>query len=125
MIEFRWLEPAEIEQFVNPTCQQQGWAQLNISETTPTCRVLGAFDGVRLVGFMAVQLHPVIGPAYVDPDHRDGTISRELADQVHAFLTEAKCRGALLVADSAASARLATRHGMERVQSPVFLWVGE
>lgn len=123
--EFRWLTPDEIEHFVNPTCSRQGWPLLNISEDRPTCRVLGKFDGVKLIGFLALQLHPVLGPAYVDPDYRDGHASRELADMMHDFIVESECRGVLMVADSPTSERLAARHGMAKVESPVYLWVGE
>ena len=94
MIEFRWLEPAEIEQFVNPTCQQQGWAQLNISETTPTCRVLGAFDGVRLVGFAKVVDDGGVHGFLLDPMVSLALRRRGVGtDLVLACVAEAKRRG--------------------------------
>jgi hypothetical protein len=123
-MEYRWLTDNEIEQFVNPVCKQRGWAELNINEAQPTCRVLGAFDGPELAGFFCIQLFPVLGPQWVDSEHRDGTVSRELTDRMAAFFHDAKVRGCLVVCDSPVSERLAQRHQMQRVESPVYMQVG-
>lgn len=122
--EFRWLTVNEIEMFVNPVCRQRGWAELNLNESQPTCRVLGKWEGVELVAWLALQMFPVIGPAYADPTHRDGTVSRQLADHMHEFLESVACRGALTVCESVVAERLAERHGMTRVKEPVYSWVG-
>lgn len=124
MTEYRWLTFEEIETFVNPTCRQRGWAELNLNDVQPTCRVLGAWEGVELVGFLCLQMFPVLGPAYADSAHRDGVISRQLADRMHEFLESVSCRGALTIAESSVSERLAVRHNMKRVEVPVYMWVG-
>jgi hypothetical protein len=125
MIEYRWLRNDEIESWVNPVLEQRNWAKLNINDVMPTCRVLGAFDGIELCGFLCLQLFPVIGPVWSDVDHRDGTITRELADQMHGYMVEAKARGALTLCETPVAERLAQRHGMQKVQEPVYMWVGE
>jgi hypothetical protein len=123
-MEYRWLRNDEIENWVNPVCEARGWAVLNISDP-PTCRVLGAFDGIEFVGFMALQLYPVLGPAWADTAHRKGEVSREMADKMHEFLIESNARAALTICESLVSERLAERHGMVRVHEPVFHWLGK
>lgn len=123
-MEYRWLTNDEIMEWVQPVCEQRGWARLNVNDLQPTCRVRGAFDGSALVGFLVLQMFPVIGPGFSDADHRDGVASRALADQVHDFLVEAKCRGALTICESPVTERLAQRHGMVPVQEKVYIWNG-
>jgi len=123
-MEYRWLEAEEIENIVNPICRSRGWAELNINMQQPTCRVLGAFDGGICVGFLALQLFPVLGPAFADAYNRQGIVSRELADRMHAYLEEVNCRGALTICEEKTSERLAERHGMQRIEDPVYMWVG-
>ncbi len=122
MAEYRWLTDDEIVERVNPVCRERGWAELNVNPLQPTCRVLGAFEGTELVGFLALQLFPVLGPAWVDAEHRDGTVSRELADQMGEFMRTVNARGALVLCESAVSERLCERHGMQRVEFPVYTW---
>lgn len=120
----RWLTFDEIADWVNPVCKQRGWAQLNINTEQPTCRVLGAFEDVQLVAFLVLQFFPVIGPAWVDALHRDGSVSRELADQIHDYLVGVEARGALTICESAVTERLAIRHGMTKIDEPVYMWIG-
>ncbi len=120
-IEYRWLASAELSEWVNPVCKLRGWAELNINDAQPTCRVLGAFDGVEFIGFLAFQLFPVVGPQWVDSDHRDGTVSRELASRMHDFLSESNARGFMVVADSPVSGRICERHGMKKLESTVYV----
>jgi len=124
MIEYRWLTNDEIADMVNEVCDTHGWMRLNINEDHPTCRVLGAFDGIALVAFIALQLIPLIGPEWADSDHRDGKISRQLADRMHEFLQEVNARGAITMCENEVSRRLAERHGMQPVTMPVYQWIG-
>jgi len=117
---YRWLNGDEIVTDVNPICARRGWALLNVNEAQPTCRVLGAFDGEELVGFMAFSLMPMLGSLWVQPDHRDGTVSRELAVQMHQFLQDADARGFIAVADHPVTERICERFGMARIESPVY-----
>lgn len=122
MTTYRWLTSEEIVEWVNPECQRQGWAQFNVNDATPTCRVLGAFDDTELVGFEGMSLFPLIGHHWVTQQRRDGVISKEMAQRMHDFMVSVGARGALLIADSPASERLAERYGFKRVESPVYMW---
>jgi hypothetical protein len=125
VVSYRWLSNDEIEAWVNPVCAQRGWALLNINDAQPTCRVLGAFeDDVSFVGFICLQFFPVLGPEWADADHRDGHVSRDLAELMHSYMVDSHARGALTVCESPVSERLAKRHGMTKVEHPVYLWNG-
>lgn len=124
-MEYRWLEPEEIEKLMNPALKVQGLAQLNINPAQPTARVLGAFWDGQLVEAFAFQLYPILGPLIkVDNTFRDsGETARALAGKMQEFLEEVSARGYLCIADSPMSERLCERFGMERVKSPVFDFV--
>ncbi len=123
-VEYRWLTDDEIETQVNPVLRAQGWMELNLNSTQPTCRVVGAVEDGRVVGFEVLQLIPAVGPTYVEPERRDGTISRELTAWMSEFLHEIHARGWIVVADSPVTARLAERWGMRKLESPVYVAVG-
>ena len=125
----RWLESDEIESLVNPVLKLKGYAELNINEDQPTCRVLGAFleDG-SLVESFSMQLIPFLGPMLRhDNSIRDsGETSRQLATVMHDFLKEVDAREFVVIANLPISARLAERFGMQEVTDPVFMTrVGE
>ena len=121
---YRWLTSDEILEFVNPVCRQRGWAELNVNDASPTCRVLGAFEDTSLVGFHAIQLFPMIGPLWTDTEHRDGMVSRALVLQMYEYLIECDARGYMAVCDSPISQRFAERYGMTKLDSPVYVRVG-
>lgn len=120
---FRWLENDEIEKQVNPLLKARNWAELNINEVQPTCRVLGAFleDG-ELIEFLVQSLFPMTGPLLrVNTDMRDsGETSRKLAEIMHDTLKIA--RDYMVVANSPASERLCKRFGMEKITAPVYVF---
>jgi len=123
MLEYRWLTDSEIEQSVNPALASRNMPQLNINPVMPTCRVAGAFaDGVLIRAF-CLQLHPVLGPLVeADSTIRDnGEATRGVVDFMSAFLDETKARGYLTICESEFSERLAKRHGMKRIEFPVYL----
>ncbi len=119
---YRWLESDEILEWVNPECARHGWVQFNINTKMPTCRVLGAFDGPELVAFFGFSLIPHLGPMWADQTHRNGAVSFELAGRMADFMNETRARGAVMIADNAATERLAQKFGLERVTAPVFVW---
>jgi Acetyltransferase (GNAT) domain len=121
IMEYRWLDNQEILDLVNPVCRERGWAEMNVNAEQPTCRVKGAFDGNKLVGFLCLQLYPLVSPLYVEPDARDGEVSRELTEQMYQFLHEAKARGVMTVCESPVSERLAARYGMTKLEEPVYI----
>lgn len=122
MTTYRWLDHSDIDDWVNPECRRKGWMEFNINEERPTCRVLGAFEGPNLVGFFGFSLIPHLGPMWTDSEHRDGVVSREMAQRMADFMHEVHSRGAIMIADSPVTARMAERFGLERVSSPVFIW---
>lgn len=119
---YRWLTEDEIISLVNPNLAHQGMPMLN----TAVARVYGAFDGDRLIRTLTLQLFPLLGPLTThDHTHRDnGEVSRTLANLMDAYLQESHARGYLAVCDSPVTERICERHGMKRIESPVFLAVG-
>lgn len=118
-MEYKWLTEDQIEAAVNPALKIRGMAQLN----TSVARVLGAFEGDTLISFVAVQLFPILGPL-LKTDNQfsdDGTVSRELVSKMHTYLDESNVRGVLVVADSPLTSRLCERHGMSKLESPVYI----
>lgn len=122
MTTYRWLTSDEIADWVNPECGRHGWVQFNVNEQTPTCRVIGAFEGPEMLGFFGFSLIPHIGPLWCDQDHRNGSVSLGLAEEMAKFMFEVQARGALMIADNPATERMAQKFGLERVTSPVFIW---
>ena len=116
----RFLTDLEIETLVNPVLELRGWALLNI----PTSKVLGAFQDDRLVEFIVLQLFPMLGPMVrVDNTLRDnGETSRALANGMETFLEENDARGWMAICDSPVTERICQRHGMQKVESPVYVW---
>lgn len=121
---FRWLTNREIETLVNPDLKRRGWAELNINEKQPTCRVIGAFleDG-SLVESLALQLYPVVGPMLRhDNTMRDsGETSRGLATIMADFMEQTEARDSMVIANQALTERLCQRMGMTRLSSPVYV----
>lgn len=124
-MDYHWLSAPEVQHVINPICSKEGWPQLNINVDQPTNLVRGAFEDGNLVGFLAMQLFPMLGPAWVDPAYRDGTVSRQMADHMHEFLRSHEARGYLVVADNAVTERLCERYAMKRVESPVYMAVSK
>jgi hypothetical protein len=123
-MEYRELTNDEVIEWVNPVCIQRGWAELNTNPSQRTCYVIGAFDGIELVGFFAMQLHPFLGPLWTSPDHRSGEVSRRLAEDMDKFMAACQARGVITIADSPVSARLCERYGMVKIESPVYMKTG-
>jgi hypothetical protein len=120
-LQFRWLDGEEAVETLNPRLAERGWALLNAQ----TARALAAFDAEgKLAGFFVLQLFPVLGPMEVVPDHQGGQLSRELTQRMHEFLTEVQARGYMTVCDSPVAERLAVRHGMTKLENPVYVAAG-
>ena len=125
---YEWLSEDQIEELVNPALLYRGMAVLNINPQAPTCRVLGAWnDKGELVSFFCIQLFPILGPLLrLDNTVRDnGETSRELTQRMHQFLEGAGVRGYLVVADNPITSRLCERHGMKKMESPVYEATGK
>lgn len=128
-MEYRWLEPKEIEELVNPVLKSHGWAELNVTACCsgcgaplPTNRVLGAFleDGT-LFETLTFQMFPMLGPMVKHTEAVDsGEVSRQLAATMYDWLNEAKARDFMAVANSPVVARICERFGMKRIEAPVY-----
>jgi hypothetical protein len=121
-MDYRWLEPKEIDELVNPEMERRGWAKLNVNEERPTCRVLGAFtdDGV-LFETLTFQLYPLLGPLVKHTESADsGEVSRRLAAIMYDFLESMNARDFMAVANSPVTARICERFGMSPVTVPVY-----
>jgi N-acetylglutamate synthase-like GNAT family acetyltransferase len=119
-ITFRWLEPHELH-LVDPIVAAHSWITLN----EWVSRVLVAEEDGTIVGFVAFQLTPQVGPFYVHPEYRGSKITDELAKRMRAFLDEVECRGYFAVADNPHVSKLCKAQGMARMDSPVFVMIPE
>lgn len=127
---YRWLEPSEIESLVNPLLKSKGYAELGFNgscecgRALPTARVLGAFlDSGELVETFTLQMLPFLGPLIKHDDSiRDsGEVSRKLSEIMFDFLMSAKARDFIVIANSPISRRLCERFQMKKVECPVFM----
>src|SRR5688572_5760510 len=115
-IRYEWLEGNQT-QIVEPILAERGWTSLN----NRTCRVLCAYSGTRLIGFHVLQLFPHAEPLWVARDQRGTGLAETLVDKMMEFLAEVQVRGFMVVADTPATVKLCERHGMKRVDSPVYI----
>lgn len=113
---YRWLEGPEAIEELEGFIAAQGWTPLNATYT----RALAAYDGATIVGFITLQMVGFVGPLYVSPGNRDGSISGELSERMHGFLKEVEAKGYLAVCDNPAAAKICRKHGMQEVKSPVY-----
>ena len=118
----RFLTPDEVVNLINPALALRNMAQLNVN----CCQVVGAFDdsGALVMSFTG-QLFPILGPLLRHDNLKrdDGETAREVIQFMTDFLIKKDTRGVLTIADSPVTERFASRYGMTRVESPVFLWV--
>jgi hypothetical protein len=120
MVELRWLDGEDAIRILQPIIVEHGWTPLNAS----TCRAIAAFDEEVLIGFLVLQLFPLLGPMYVDQPQRDGKVSQALSEEMHKFLHDIEARGVMAVCDSPVSEKLCKKRGMKKVDVPVYLSVG-
>lgn len=127
----RWLTIDEIEKWVNPVLAERGWAQLNLNEEHPTCRVLGALvevsvgGGGILQGFNVIQLYPMVGPLLVDPKFMTGHVSERLATEMQKYLADEGVRGYLAMCENHRSEQLCRSRGMTKIDMPVYSFVSK
>jgi hypothetical protein len=116
----RWLDGGEAVDLLNPIIEAQGWTPLN----DRTCRVLVAFDDGEpeaVLGFLVLQLFPLLGPEYVDPAARDAGVMFQLHAEMQKFLVKAQARGVMVIAESEVSKRLCERARMTPIEAPVYI----
>ena len=116
----KWLDGGEAVDLLNPIIEAQGWTPLN----DRTCRVLVAFDDGQpeaILGFLVLQLFPLLGPEYVDPAARDSGVMFHLHAEMREFLVKTQARGVMVIAESQVSKRLCERDHMVPIESPVYI----
>ena len=116
----RWLDGAEAVDLLNPIIEAQGWTPLN----DRTCRALVAFDDGQpeaVLGFLVLQLFPLLGPEYTDPAARDAGVMFKLHAEMQQFLVKTQARGVMVIAESDVAKRLCERADMFRVKAPVYI----
>jgi len=90
-----------------------------------TSRILVAEDSEgKLVGFQVLQLVPHVEPLYVAPSARATGLAEELVERMVKFLGEVQIRGYLASAESPFAAQLCEKHGMTKLDYPVYAKVG-
>jgi hypothetical protein len=122
----RWLTVEEVERDVNPALLARKMAALNLNVEIPTCRVAGAFVDGRLVRAFCFHLFPLLGPLVeTDSEFRDnGEATRVAVDFMDEFLHSVGARGWMAVCENPVSERLALRHRMTKLESPVYVATG-
>lgn len=117
--EFKWLDGSECVETLNPILEMRGMSLLNEG----TSRALGAYQDGELVMALVLQLFPVAGPLIRSDNFKrdNGDLSRELSERMHQFLRECEARDCMVICDSPLTERLAQRHGMTKLESPVYL----
>jgi hypothetical protein len=127
-IRFEWIDGPDNERATRPAtkaeweriddlCLVNGWPSLNRTLT----RILVAFREDEIVGFHVLQFFPHTEPMWVDESERATGLAESLADQMVKFMTDVKCRGWLVIADSPHVRKLCEDRGMTRVKSPVYI----
>lgn len=116
----RWLDGGEAVDLLNPIIEAQGWTPLN----DRTCRALVAFDDGQpeaVLGFLVLQLFPLLGPEYIEPMARDAGVMFKLHSEMQQFLVKTQARGVMVIAESEVSKRLCERAHMVPIESPVYI----
>ena len=124
-VKYRWVD--------GPTCEDEDWDRIEeilkargwMSLNRTTSRILVAEDSEgKLYGFQVLQLVPHVEPLYVAPAARASGIAEELVERMVKFLGEVKIRGYLATAESSFAAQLCEKHGMTKLDFPVYAKVG-
>jgi GNAT superfamily N-acetyltransferase len=127
-IRFEWIDGPDNERGTRPAtreeweqiddiCAIRGWASLNRVLT----RILVAWRGEKIVGFHVMQFWPHLEPLFVVPSERGTGLAEQLADRMVEFVTEAKARGWIVIADSPYAKKMCEDRGMTKIKSPVYI----
>ena len=124
-VRFRWIDGA--------TCTDEDWNRIEailvtrgwMSLNRQTSKILVAEDADgKLYGFQVLQLVPHVEPLYVAPSARATGLAEELVERMVKFLGEVQIRGYLATAESPFAAQLCEKHGMAKLEYPVYAKVG-
>jgi hypothetical protein len=127
-IRFEWLDGPESQgprpatetewSKIDDLLLSQGWMSLNRVLT----RIRVGWDkDDNIVALSTVQMLPQVGPMWVAKRLRATGTADDLVAETVKFLTDVKCRGWIVIADSPHTAKIAKRQGMVRIESPVYI----
>jgi hypothetical protein len=115
-IEFRWLMGEQLAE-LSPIIQQRNeWVPLNPKMAGANA----AYVHDTLVGFCAFNAIPHVEPLWIKETHRGSGLAETLTDNVVQLLYAVHAPAAYVIANSPHSERLALKHGMTRVEYPVY-----
>ena len=117
MTRYEWLTGQDAVNALQGLVVSQGWAPLN--PLTTKARVAFDEDGL-IIGFLILQLHPIVGPEWVIPDQRNGIIRKALESDMREFAQGSQIRGYLVIAESPVTERTCKQSGMAKVPWPVY-----
>lgn len=112
----RWLTEGEIE-YLAPLFQGEG---LKVPDPK-TSRVLADVRGRKVVGMIAVQLFPLVGPLWIHPEHREPTLALELASALRKELDASALGGYMVVASHEFSEKFCQLAHLREVTDPVYV----
>ena len=125
MITYRWLDGNEAVDLLNPIIEKRNrdfpsepeWALLNGA----TSFAEAAFEDDFLIGFIALQLFPMLGPLWVESISRNGEISKQLVENMRATMGRMAARGCIVICESPVTERMCRMTGMRKIEYPVYV----
>lgn len=125
MTTYRWLDGAQSVDLINPIIEKHNaqrsddlqWALLN----SGTAFAEAAFEDDFLIGFVCLQLFPVLGPLWVESMSRNGEISKRLIENMRKTLASMQTRGCIVICENPATERMCRMSGMKKVEYPVYV----
>lgn len=116
MIETKWLTHNELD-VLEHVIKERGWTPLNKANAIAVAK----FEDGKLLSFIVLRQMPLVGPFWVDTEHRGSGLSHETVGEMATFLIDNNVGSYMTVADSPFSEKLCEFHGMEKIASPVYL----
>lgn len=123
---YRWVngwEASEAEwDRIDRILASRGW--MSLSREFSRVRIVEDDEG-KLVGFYVLQAIPHAEPMWVDKKYWGSGVADALADDMLEYLTEAKARGWVIIADNPVARKMCEERGMKKVESPVYVMAPE
>ena len=123
-VSYRWIDGSTCTDIdwarMDKVLESQGWAPLNRG----CSRIELAEQDGEIIGLSVQQLMPFCGPFFVAKSHRGNGVSERLAADTIQTLRDVDARGWFVVASNPHVPRLCEKHGMQKVNYPVYITVG-
>jgi len=120
MIEYIWMEGPEAAEKLNRILAEQGEMLLNPATT----RARVAMEGEKILGFMVIQLIPMIGPTRISNSllpHSGGVVFKHMLGDVLDFMDEAEARGYVVICENPGIEKICKVLKMEKLEDPVYI----